>query len=90
MKRSTKAIWRRGLALAALAAALGAGASSCALYRSDRCIVDDWQYEIAHDMFVETGSLAVVQSRLRDYQWKRCEINECVYRLEKEFEVVSE
>lgn len=88
---------RHSVLLRILKPALGLGLAglflaplaSCALYRNDQCYVEDWRYKIAHDFYIESGSLDVVKERLHDFQWRRCEINECVYRLEKEFEVVS-
>lgn len=66
------------------------GSSGCALYRNDRCFVEDWQYEIAHNLYTESGSLDIVTRLMQTYEWRRCQINEIVYRLRKEFEVVSE
>ena len=62
---------------------------SCALYREDRCYVDDDQYGLAHDLFVQTGSLDIVEKQLNEFDWRRCKVNEVVYRLRKEFEVVA-
>ena len=61
---------------------------SCALYREDRCYVDDDQYGLAHDLFVQTGSLDIVEKQLNEFDWRRCKVNEVIYRLRKEFEVV--
>lgn len=63
--------------------------AACALYRDDRCYVEDEQYQIAYNLFLESGSIDLVERQLRDYQWRRCKINESLYRLRKEFEVVS-
>lgn len=68
----------------ALPTGLGTG---CAIYRNDRCIVPEAHYEVARAMFLETGSLDVVRSRLVEMQWRRCRVNETVYRLEKEFQI---
>ncbi|MBI1784168.1 hypothetical protein HYR69_03410 [Candidatus Sumerlaeota bacterium] len=62
--------------------------AACALYRNDRCYVEDEDYAVAHKLFVESGSLDLVQRQLREFKWRRCEINETIYRLTKEFEVV--
>ena len=61
------------------------GSVSCALYRNDRCYVDDLQYKVAYNLFVESGSLRLVMEDLEKFQWSRCKINEVAYRLEKEF-----
>ena len=63
---------------------------SCSLYRNDRCYVDDVHYEVAYNLFLESGSLDLVERQLVEYQWKRCLINESVYRLKKEFEIAAE
>jgi len=62
---------------------------SCALFREDRCYVDDDQYGLAHDLFVQTGSLDIVEKQLNEFDWRRCKVNEVIYRLRKEFEVVA-
>lgn len=62
---------------------------SCALYRNDRCYVEDEQYQIAYNLFLESGSLDLVERQLEAYEWRRCKVNETLYRLQKEFEVVS-
>jgi len=65
-------------------------AGGCALYRRDRCYVEDAQYQLAYNLFIESGSLDVVRLQLEDLQWSRCKVNEIVYRLTKEFEIVAE
>lgn len=86
----------RILMLLACAATL-TGVTGCAVgravrdyYANDRCWVEPERYAMARDMFIETGSLDLVRHYLEDLQWRRCEINETVYRLQKEFEVVSD
>jgi hypothetical protein len=64
--------------------------SSCALYRDDRCWVPPEQYSLARDLFIQTGSLDLVTRNLEDLEWERCKVNEVVYRLQKEFEVLPE
>ena len=81
--------WRSLAGALILAVAVGVS-SSCAAFRSERCYVEDWQYDIAYNIFVQTGSIQVVRRRLTDLEWRSCSINECMYRLRKEFEVVSE
>ncbi len=80
----------RAIALAVCVTAGLMWTSGCAIYREDRCHVEDWRYGIAKDLFVESGSIDIVERRLRTNKWQRCEINEILYRLEKEFEFVSE
>ena len=74
------------LALAALLLPAGA----CALYREDRCYLDDKQFKIAYSLFIESGSLDLVKRQLAELQWRRCRINEAVYRLTKLSEVPEE
>jgi hypothetical protein len=64
--------------------------AGCSLYRNDRCWVPEEQYLIARELFVQTGSLDLVRQRLEEYEWRRCRINETIYRLGKEFEVLPE
>jgi hypothetical protein len=74
----------------ALPIALAALATGCALFPNDRCYVPHEQYLTARDMFVQTGSLDIVERRLEEFQWRRCKINEILYRLEKEFQALPE
>jgi hypothetical protein len=82
--------WKRLIPCVILLASLAMGPASCALYRNDRCWVEDEQYKLARDLYVETGSLELVRLRLEESQWKRCKINEVVYRLQQEFRVLPE
>lgn len=75
-------------ALTALALAATCLTASCALYRNDRCFLEDDRYAIARGLFIESGSLDLTQRQLKSFQWLDCEINEAVYRLQKEFEVI--
>ena len=79
-----------GLALTIMLALILTLGTSCALYREDRCWIPPEQYALARDLFIQTGSLDLVQRNLEDMQWERCKINEAVYRLQKEFEVLPE
>lgn len=72
------------LALAAFAP------SGCALYRGDRCIVPDAEYEIARNVFVRTNSIDLVERSLVEFHWERCRIREALYRIRKEFQVPGE
>lgn len=80
----------RAVALAVCILAGLVWTSGCAIYREDRCHVEDLRYGIAKDLFVESGSIDIVERRLRANKWQTCEINEILYRLDKEFEIVSE
>lgn len=62
----------------------------CSLYRNDRCFIPDEQYTAARELFIQSGSLDLVERQLTDMQWRRCRINETIYRLQKEFEVLPE
>jgi hypothetical protein len=79
----------RGSAAAALIVALVA-ASGCGIYRRDKCYVAEPRYAAMRDIFVESGSIELVKRRMEDMQWMRCEKNEVLYRIKKEFEVPSE
>ncbi len=86
-----KALIERAGAVAALIV-LGVIAwapAACSLYRDERCYVDDSEYEIVYRIFIESGSLDVLERRLMNLEWRRCKINESIYRLEKEFQIVS-
>lgn len=93
-----KAVFERATTLVARAVSLilvsgfllslsGAG---CALYRNDKCYVEDIDYALAKGIFVESGSLDVVARQMDFLEWKRCEKNEVLYRLQKEFQVAAE
>lgn len=56
---------------------------SCSWYRNDRCWISDARFQTVQELYDKTGSLDVVIQTLRDEGWKRCEINEAVYRLKK-------
>jgi hypothetical protein len=77
----------KSLAVGMLCLGLTAG---CALYRNDHCWVAEPQYQTAREMFLATGSLDLVQARLTDMQWRRCKVNEILYRLGKEFDVLPD
>ncbi len=64
--------------------------AGCALYRNDKCYVPAEQYQLARDMFIQSGSLDLVERRLQDLEWQRCKVNETMYRLQKEFDVQPE
>lgn len=62
----------------------------CALYRNDRAWLSDDQYALVRGLYIQSGSLDLVQRELVDMEWRRGSINEAVYRLQKEFEVLPE
>jgi hypothetical protein len=50
----------------------------------DRCFIEDEQFLYADKIYQDTYSLEQVERQLRkDEQWRRCEINEAIYRLKK-------
>jgi hypothetical protein len=50
----------------------------------DRCYIEDSQFAFADQLYDRVGSLQLVDQELCNYyQWKRCEINEALYRLRK-------
>jgi len=62
----------------------------CSLYRNDRAWVSPEKYEQAHRFYVRTGSIDLTERHLHDLRWTTGEINETIYRLGKEFEVLPE
>lgn len=80
MKRIVRQLCFGGLVLLAFGIA-------CAWYENDRAYVPEAQYREARAMFIENGSLDLVQRRLEKLQWRRARINETLYRLRKEFEI---
>lgn len=86
MKRTIRMGWI-ACVCAVLAAALTVG---CSLYANDRAYLNDAQYGVARQMYLQTGSLDLVKRQLQDMEWRRSSINEAVYRLQKEFEVLPE
>lgn len=87
MRLIHRKLWQGGVAALLL---LACGLSGCALYREDKCWTPPEQYQIARELFIQTGSLDLVRERLKDLQWRNCRINESIYRLQKEFEVLPE
>ena len=78
---------RRRLTSLALVLALTVAASSCAVYRNDRCYIDPDRYEQARLLYDKVGSIKLTEETLRQSGWRRCEINEVAYRFEKELRV---
>ena len=72
-----------------LAALLGLSAA-CVGGPNDRCYIDDLRYHEARRAFERTQSLEVVERALKDAHWPNCEINEAIYRIEKEFGINDE
>jgi hypothetical protein len=79
----------RAFAVALLLASVAATAG-CGIYRRDKCYVAEPRYTAMRDIFVESGSIELVRQRMDELQWMRCEKNEVLYRLRKEFEVPAE
>ena len=48
--------------------------AGCALYRNDRAWVSDEQYALARQMYLQTGSLDLVQRRLADGLRGKCRL----------------
>ena len=78
------------LALSMAAAVTATGPTGCALYRNDKCWVPPEQYDEARAMYLQMGSLDLVEQRMIEQQWRLCRRNEVLYRLNKEFEVLPE
>lgn len=50
----------------------------------DRCYIEDSQFAFADQLYDRLGALQLVDQELCNrYEWKRCEINEALYRLRK-------
>ena len=50
----------------------------------DRCYIEDSQFAFADQLYDKTGALHLVEKELCEfYEWKRCEVNEALYRLRK-------
>jgi hypothetical protein len=60
-------------------------ASGCSWYKNDKCWIDDNRYKKVKELYDKTGSLEIVRQTLSDELWRRCEINEALYRLKKEY-----
>ncbi len=65
-------------------------ALGCSIYRNDRCYVDNLRYSAMRQTFMQTGSVELVRQQMERLQWARCEKNEVLYRISKEFEVPSD
>lgn len=74
-----------GIVLLPIAAGVG-----CSIYRKDRCYVDETKYEPMRQIFIEAGAIEMVKREMARLQWSRCEQNEVLYRIRKEFEVPGE
>jgi hypothetical protein len=81
-----------GLALVATAALTFSGCSwfcripkdPMGLASGDRCYIEDEQFVHADQLYSQMGSLDLVARYLREEdQWRKCEVNEAVYRLRK-------
>ena len=70
------------LTLVCMSALLAAG---CAR-GPDRCFVDDNRYAEVKKLYEKTQTLDMVRLHLEDqHDWRKCEINEVIYRLKKEY-----
>ena len=59
--------------------------------RDDRCWVDDYRYKKAKEIYEKTQTLDLVRYYLKNqHEWRRCEINEVLYRLRKEYHLERE
>lgn len=76
----------RWLALIAVSA-LCAAPMACSIYRNDRCYIDEGRYGVLRGAFIQTGSLDLIRQQMETLQFARCQKNEVLYRLKKEFEV---
>lgn len=89
---STARLWR--ISIRSIAVALAVlpflTAAGCSIYRNDRCYVDDLRYDVMRRAFMQSGSIEIVRQEMDRLQWARCEKNEVLYRISKEFEVPSE
>lgn len=65
-------------------------ATGCAIYRNDRCYVEDLRYDLMRRTFMQSGSIEIVRQEMDRLEWARCEKNEVLYRISKEFEVPAE
>jgi len=64
--------------------------SGCAV-KDDRCWVDDYRYNKAKEIYEKTQTLDLVRYYLENqHDWRRCEINEVLYRLKKEYHLDRE
>jgi len=50
----------------------------------DRCFIENEQFIHADRLYSQMGSLDLVARYLREQdQWRKCEVNEAIYRLRK-------
>lgn len=47
------------------------------------------KYQYVQQLYAQTHSLQIVRRTLEEERWRRSEINEAVYRLEKESEILG-
>ena len=85
---------RNLLAIAAVAVCVVAMSGCCfvnsipqdpvAACAGDRCFIENEQFIVADRMYAKCGSILLVEKQLREeLQWRKCEVNEAVYRLKK-------
>lgn len=77
-KNMSRIIW--AILLGMIILTIGCG------YKDDRCWVDDYRYQNAKEIYEKTQTLDLVRYYLENqHDWRRCEINEVLYRLKKEY-----
>ena len=83
----------RSLGLAVL---LTAAVLTCSLlggcasrYGPNRSYLTPSKYQYVQQLYAKTNSLQIVQLTLEKEHWRRSQINEALYRLEKENEIIN-
>ena len=64
---------------------LAAAVAGCVGGPNDRCYVDEMRYHEARRVFERTQSTELTRQALTEQHWPNCVVNECIYRIEKEF-----
>ena len=64
--------------------------SSCAVDRKKRAFLPRYKYEQVQELYRDTESIDIVRRILEENQWYEAEINEALYRLRQENEVIEE
>jgi hypothetical protein len=74
------------LATAVLTCALLGGCTSA--FGPPRSYLTPTKYQYVQQLYAKTNSLQIVQLTLEKERWRRSQINEALYRLEKENEII--